>query len=59
MGGRFFPRIISATHVDFGWAAATAVLNWRYKSPMKNGAKVDTRVTEKIVYDLKKAATMW
>lgn len=58
-GRTLFPRIVSATHVDFGWAAATAVLNWRYKSPMKKGAKVDTRVTEKIVYDLKKAAAMW
>jgi len=58
-GRPLFPRIVSATHVDFGWAAATAVMNWRYKSPMKNGVKVDTRVTEKIVYDLKKAATMW
>lgn len=58
-GRPLFPRIVSATHVDFGWAAATAVLNWRYKSPMKNGAKVDTRVTEKIVYDLKKAVAMW
>jgi TonB family protein len=58
-GRTLFPRIVSATHEDFGWAAATAVLNWRYKSPMKGGAKVDTRITEKIVYDLKKAADMW
>lgn len=58
-GRPLFPRIVSATHEDFGWAAATDVLNWRYKSPTKNGVKVDTRITEKIVYDLKNAADMW
>lgn len=58
-GRTLFPRIVSSTHEDFGWAAATAVLDWRYKSPMKAGAKVDTRITEKIVYDIKKAAEMW
>jgi TonB family protein len=58
-GRPLFPRIVSATHEDFGWAAATAVKNWRFKSPMKNGVKVDTRVTEKIIYDLKKASDMW
>jgi TonB family protein len=58
-GRTLFPRIVSATHEDFGWAAATAVLNWRYKSPLKAGVKVDTRITEKIVYDIKKAPEMW
>lgn len=58
-GRTLFPRIVSSSHEDFGWAAATAVLRWRYKPPTKGGAKVDTRVTETVVFDIKKAAEMW
>ncbi|MFT3869219.1 MAG: energy transducer TonB [Nibricoccus sp.] len=58
-GRTLFPRIVSASHEDFGWAAATAVLRWRYKPPTKGGAKVDTRITETVVFDIKKASEMW
>lgn len=58
-GRTLFPRIVSASHEDFGWAAATAVLRWRYKSPMKGGTKVDTRVTATVVFDINKASDMW
>jgi TonB family protein len=58
-GRPLFPRIVSATQTDFGWAAATAVQRWRYQPPLKNGAKVDVRITEKVVFDIIKTADMW
>lgn len=58
-GRTLFPRIVSATHEDFGWAAATNILRWRYKSPTKGGAKVDTRITTTVVFDINKANDMW
>jgi TonB family protein len=35
------PRIVSATHRDFGWAAATAIRSWRFSPPVKKGQAVD------------------
>ena len=58
-GRPLFPRIVSATYEEFGWAAATAIQRWRYKSPMKSGAKVDVRVTTKVIFDIKNSAGMW
>lgn len=58
-GRVLFPRVVSATHVDFGWAAATAVIRWKYKPPTKNGTPVDTRIRDTIVFDIKKANGMW
>lgn len=58
-GRVLFPRIVSATHEDFGWSAATAVTRWRYKPPTKGGVKVDTRIKETIVYDINKTSGMW
>jgi len=58
-GRPLFPRIISATHEDFGWAAATGVLRWRYQPPLKNGEKVDVRATVTVVFDINKSADMW
>ena len=58
-GHPLFPHVISASHADFGWAAATAVLRWRYQPPVKNGEKVDARIRETIVFDLNKASGMW
>ncbi|MFT3783978.1 MAG: TonB family protein [Nibricoccus sp.] len=58
-GRCLFPRIVSATQDDFGWAAATGVLRWRYKPPTKGGAKADTRITETIVFDINKSSDMW
>jgi len=58
-GRVLFPHIVSATHEDFGWSAATAVIGWRYKSPTKGGVKVDTRIKETIVYDISKSKGMW
>jgi TonB family protein len=58
-GRPLFPHVISATHEDFGWAAATGILRWRYEPPVKNGEKVDTRIKVTVVFDINKSADMW
>ena len=58
-GRPLFPRIVSSTSEDFGWAAATAIRGWRYQPPMKKGEKVDARIKVTVVFDLEKAANMW
>jgi len=55
-GKVLFPRIISATQEDFGWAAATAVAQWRFQPPTKNGQKVDARMTVPVLFDARKLA---
>jgi len=49
-----FPRIVSGTHEDFGWAAATAIARWRYQPPVKGGQKVDTRTSIVVSFDAAK-----
>lgn len=39
------PRIVSATHEEFGWAAATAVAQWVFKAPRRAGQPVDVKVS--------------
>ena len=55
-GKVLFPRIVSATQEDFGWAAAIAVAQWRFQPPTKNGHKVDARMTVPILFDARKLA---
>ncbi len=38
------PKIFSASHEAFGWAAATAISLWVFKPPMREGEPVDVRV---------------
>jgi len=38
------PHIRAATHPEFGWAAATAVSQWMFETPLKGGEPVDVRV---------------
>lgn len=38
------PRVVSATHEPFGWAAATAVSQWVFRSPRRSGEPVDVKV---------------
>lgn len=45
------PKIVNATHEDFGWAAATAISHWRYQPPTKGGQKVDAKVAVTVVFD--------
>jgi len=58
-GRPLFPRIVSATQDDFGWAAATGILRWRYQPPVKNGEKVDARIKVTVTFDINKSADMW
>jgi TonB family protein len=37
------PRIISATQPEFGWAAATAVVQWVFAAPRRGGEPVDVK----------------
>ena len=39
------PQIKSATHEEFGWAAATAVSQWVFSPPRRKGEPVDVRVS--------------
>ncbi|WP_438480597.1 TonB family protein [Oleiharenicola lentus] len=39
------PRVVSATHDAFGWAAATAISQWVFVQPTKQGQPVDVRVS--------------
>jgi TonB family protein len=38
------PRIRGANQSSFGWSAATALSQWLFETPMKNGQPVDVRV---------------
>ncbi len=48
------PRIVSATNEAFGWAAATAVAQWVFKAPLRNGQQVDVKA--RIPFDFKPTA---
>jgi TonB family protein len=45
MGRARLPQAVSATHEAFGWAAVTAISQWVFASPMRNGVAVDVRVS--------------
>jgi TonB family protein len=55
-GNVLFPRIISATQEDFGWAAAIAVAQWHFQPPTRNGQKVDARMTVPVLFDARQLA---
>lgn len=38
------PRIVSSTHGEFGWAAATAVGQWIFKAPRRGGEPTEAKV---------------
>jgi TonB family protein len=56
-GRVLFPRIVSASHEDFGWAAATAVAQWRFQPPQKGGQQVDALMRVPILFDAHKLAS--
>jgi TonB family protein len=39
------PRVVSATHEAFGWAAATAISQWVFEPPMRGGQAADVLVS--------------
>jgi TonB family protein len=45
------PRIVSATHPEFGYAAAHAVSSWRFSPPLKDGKPVVARVSVPLVFN--------
>jgi TonB family protein len=51
-----FPKIVSATYEDFGWAASVAVAQWRYQPPMKDGHPVEVRMTVPVLFTAQKLA---
>jgi TonB family protein len=55
-GRVMFPRIVSATYEDFGWAASVAVAQWKYQPPMKDGRPVEVRMTVPILFTAQKLA---
>jgi TonB family protein len=44
------PRIASATRDEFGWAAATAVSEWVFAPPTRDGERVDVSVVVPFVF---------
>lgn len=43
-GAVHFPRIVEADQAEFGWAAATAVVRWRFTPPLQKGKPVQARL---------------
>ncbi|MGC4074714.1 MAG: energy transducer TonB [Nibricoccus sp.] len=58
-GRVLFPRIVSASNEDVGYAAAAAVSRWRYQPGQKGGKPVDSRLSVTITYDSAKMAASW
>jgi TonB family protein len=58
-GRVLFPRVVSATNEDIGYAAAAAVARQRYQPPMKGGQPVHARMTVTVSYDKDKMAASW
>jgi len=55
-GRVLFPRIVSASHEDFGWAAATAVAQWKFQPPQKGGHNVEAKMSVPILFTAQKLA---
>lgn len=54
-----FPKILSSSQDDFGWAAATAISRWKYTPPTKGGQKVDVRTSVVVKFDHTKGTVTW
>lgn len=46
------PRVVKATHAEFGDAAVAAVHKWQFHPGMLNGKPVDTKMIVPLVFDL-------
>ena len=55
-GKVLFPRIVSATHEDFGWAASVAISQWVFQPPQKNGQGVEVRMIVPVLFTVQKLA---
>jgi len=56
-GKVLLPRIISATHEEFGYVAAQAVVDWKYESPEKGGKRTLAQGKLQINFEAKNGAT--
>ncbi len=54
-----FPKVVSASLKDFGWAAATAINRWKYLPSTKNGEKVFVRVVATVKFDNESKKITW
>jgi TonB family protein len=52
-GNVILPEVISATHEDFGYAAAQAIRDWKFEAPKKGGKKVSAQGTLEIAFEAK------
>ncbi|MFT3867783.1 MAG: energy transducer TonB [Nibricoccus sp.] len=55
-GKVLFPRIVSSTHEDFGWAATVAVSQWVFQPPQKDGRAVEVRMSVPVLFTAQKLA---
>lgn len=46
-------EVVSATHPEFGWSAATTVNAWRFEPPVSKGDPVAIRVRQSITFSLR------
>ena len=44
------PQATSASHEAFGWAAVTAISQWAFEPPLRNGEAVDVRVSIPVTF---------
>lgn len=51
-GLALMPRIVEATHPEFGWAAATWVNSWRFKPMTRGGNPAELRVVVPVRFNL-------
>jgi TonB family protein len=54
-----FPKVVSSSSDDFGWAACSAITRWRFQPPVKGGQKVDARATVVLNFDVNKGSATW
>ncbi len=50
------PRIVEATHPEFGYAAAQAVATWWFEPPLKDGKPVTVRTRVPVMFEMKNGA---
>lgn len=47
------PRILRASHEEFGYAAVQAAITWKFSAPKKDGKAVDAIVQQPFIFDQK------
>jgi TonB family protein len=52
------PRVLKATHREFGVAALKAASQWKFRPGFKAGRRVNTRMEVPVIFDLQDAASV-